>query len=75
MAGYAYKGSNPSESSRSTGRPPTFRPELCGTTAGYMQHYRRKDKRCEPCHKAKQEYDAERRARKKAATVTTIAGN
>ena len=58
MAGYVYRGDNAPEQGRSTGRPVTFQRELCGTYDGYMQHFRRKDKRCEPCKQARREYRA-----------------
>jgi hypothetical protein len=54
MPGYIYKGDQPHVplKYKSTGRPPTFRAELCGTEEGYMQHYRWKRKQCDACKAA-----------------------
>jgi hypothetical protein len=52
-------------------RPPLgihmFNPSLCGTNAGYHQHFRHAQPRCEPCIQAHRDYDAGYRARRKAA--------
>ena len=55
------------ETSRPVGRPPRLKPELCGTPAGYGQHFRWKQRPCEACKQARKVYDAEYLARKKAA--------
>lgn len=43
-----------------------FDPSLCGTTAGWNQHSRHKQPRCEACKQARKIYDAEYLARKRA---------
>jgi len=58
MPGYVYGGDNAPESGRGRGRPKNPPSEVCGTYEGYMRHFRRKDKRCEPCKKARREYRA-----------------
>jgi hypothetical protein len=65
MPGYVYRGDNKPESARSVGRPPKFRPELCGTPAGYAQHSQWKWKACDPCKQARKAYDAEYLAKKR----------
>ncbi len=75
MPGYVYKGNQPHKpEEHSHGNKKTglwlYRPELCGTNAGYHQHGRYKQKKCDPCLKAHRDYDAEYRARVKAAGLT-----
>ena len=43
-----------------------FRPDTCGTTAGYSRHLRHKVLLCDPCREAKNKYDRTRRAGKRA---------
>jgi hypothetical protein len=72
MPGYTYKGSEPYKPPRAPGgRPPTgpwlFNPDKCGTNAGYHQHNRHEQKPCLECNEAHKAYDAEYRAKRKAA--------
>jgi hypothetical protein len=75
MPGYVYRGTNTIKPrGASGGRPKTglapFNPDLCGTNAGYHQHYRHKQPACDPCLVGHQEYDAGYRAKRKAAGLT-----
>jgi hypothetical protein len=65
MAGYVWKGTEQPDDDRSKDRYWLFNPDLCGTNAGYHQHYRHKQPACEPCKAGHQEYDAEYRAKKR----------
>lgn len=58
MPGYTYKGAGDHET---RGRPRTFNDDLCGTNAGYMQHYRRKKKACDDCKAAHSRYTTEKK--------------
>lgn len=47
--------------------PHLFNPSLCGTNAGYHQHNRHGQDRCEPCKQAHRAYDAAYRAKRRSA--------
>ena len=64
MAGYVYRGTG-GEVEPHKDRYWLFNPDLCGTNAGYHQHYRHKQPACEPCKAGHQAYDAEYRAKKR----------
>ena len=74
MAGYVYRGAllyrpplEPDIGPET--KPSPFNPEKCGTNAGYHQHRRHKQDACTGCHEAHKAYDAEYRAKKKAAGI------
>ena len=75
MAGYVYRGTDFDTPRKGPGgRPATgltpFNPDKCGTNAGYHQHLRHDQDACTGCHEAHKAYDAEYRAKKKAAGIT-----
>lgn len=75
MAGYVYGGDLPHEArgkqkQHNSHTPKQFNPALCGTIAGWNQHARNKQTRCEPCKQARQVYDAAYRARKRERKPT-----
>ena len=47
--------------------PRVFDPSKCGTTAGYQRHMKFGNDKCEPCTKARTEYMAGYREKRKAA--------
>ena len=57
---------------RRQGRPPTMRPIVHGTAAGYQAHYRRGTDPCQPCRDAHSE-STRRSAGKKTTTAERIA--
>ena len=72
MAGYVYRGTEltPAEEPKPVRRKVPLIPldtTLCGTNAGYHQHFRHAQPRCQPCIQAHRDYDAGYRAKKKAA--------
>lgn len=46
--------------------PPVFDPSKCGTYAGYRQHVRHKNTKCEPCRESYKAYMADYREKRKA---------
>ncbi|MEO5317621.1 hypothetical protein PV761_03370 [Arthrobacter sp. CC3] len=71
MPGYVYRGTDHYVGGALpvTGLPP-LNPALCGTNAGYHQHHRRREEKCEPCKQAHRDYDTAYRVRRKAAGLT-----
>ena len=75
MAGYVYRGNEPYLAEKTPAvrrRAPLtpFDPALCGTNAGYHQHYRYRQQQCEACMEAHRAYDAAYRARRKTHGLT-----
>lgn len=75
MAGYVYRGTEPyqADEPKPVRRKVPLVPldtTLCGTNAGYHQHYRYRQDACPGCHAAHKAYDAIYRARRKAAGYT-----
>jgi WhiB family transcriptional regulator, redox-sensing transcriptional regulator len=58
---------------RRKGRPPTMKPIVHGTAAGFHRHYAYGEKACQPCLDAHAEYKRPRRAGKNATTAERIA--